>query len=163
MSAPAAAPSQLRLQEVHKRFGGVHALRGAELTIRRPGTVHGLIGANGSGKSTLLSILSGQLRPDAGAIVLDGKEIAFGAPAAAVARGIVMVSQETALAPDLSVAENIFLGGRMARRRLRGVQWATTRAQAVEALARLELDYDPSLPVRRLRPDQQQMVEIARA
>jgi ABC-type sugar transport system ATPase subunit len=163
MSAPAAAPSQLRLQEVHKRFGGVHALRGAELTIRRPGTVHGLIGANGSGKSTLLSILSGQLQPDAGAIVLDGKEIAFGAPAAAVARGIVMVSQETALAPDLSVAENIFLGGRMARRRLRGVQWATTRAQAVEALARLELDYDPSLPVRRLRPDQQQMVEIARA
>ena len=124
--------------------------------------VHALMGENGSGKSTLLRILSGQIQPDAGSIQFAGRPTSFRAPTDALRQGIATVTQETTLAPDLSVAENIFLGHRMA---LRGglVDWKTTRARARAAIARLGLELDPSLPVRRLRPDRQQMVEIARA
>lgn len=158
---PDVAP--LVLRDLHKRYGGVHALRGASLRIGRPGTVHGLIGANGSGKSTLLGILSGQVRPDAGTIEIDGLPVTFPNPLSALRRGIVMVAQETALAPDLSIAENVFLGRRHVRRRVRGIDWGRTNARAAEVLAQLGVDEDPSTPVRRLRPDRQQMVEIARA
>jgi ABC-type sugar transport system ATPase subunit len=133
---------------IHKRYGGVHALRGASLEVHA-GEVHALIGENGSGKSTLLRILSGQLQRDAGEIVFEGGRIAT-------------VTQETTLAPDLSIAENVFLGRRMARRRGL-IDWRGTRRRARDVLARLELDLDPETIVRRLRPDQQQLVEIARA
>ena len=133
---------------IHKRYGGVHALRGASLEVHA-GEVHALIGENGSGKSTLLRILSGQLQRDAGEIVFDGSRIAT-------------VTQETTLAPDLSIAENVFLGHRMARRGAL-IDWRATRRRARDVLARLELDLDPATIVRRLRPDQQQLVEIARA
>jgi ABC-type sugar transport system ATPase subunit len=146
---------------VHKRYGGVHALRGASLTVY-PGEVHALIGENGSGKSTMLKILSGQVQPDGGQIVYGGEPTSFRDPTDALRRGIATVTQETTLAPDLSIAENIFLGHRMVRRS-RLIDWRATRRRASEALARLDLDLDPGMPVRRLRPDQQQMVEIARA
>mgnify|MGYP000639721768 CR=1 FL=1 len=150
----------LRATGVHKRFGGVHALRAAELEVA-PAEVHALVGENGSGKSTLLRILSGQLRPDAGALAVDGEEVAFASPSEALRRGIATVTQETTLAPELSVAENIFLG-RLARR---GglVDWRRTHRQARAALDRLGLRIDPATPVKSLRPDQQQLVEIARA
>jgi ABC-type sugar transport system ATPase subunit len=151
----------LRAEAMHKRFGGVHALRGAHLAVYA-GEVHTLVGENGSGKSTLLKILSGQLQPDDGEIVLDGRRTTFRSAADALRQGIATVTQETTLAPDLSIAENVLLGRRMPRR-ARLIDWRRTRAQAREALARLDLDLDPSTPVRRLRPDQQQMVEIARA
>ena len=124
--------------------------------------VHALMGENGSGKSTMLRILSGQIHPDAGSIQFAGRPTSFRTPTDALRQGIATVTQETTLAPDLSVAENIFLGHRMARR---GglVDWKTTRARARAAIERLGLELDPSLPVRRLRPDRQQMVEIARA
>jgi ABC-type sugar transport system ATPase subunit len=147
---------------IHKRFGGVHALRGAHLDIS-PGEVHALVGENGSGKSTLLKILSGQLLRDAGTVRLDGEEVVFRRPSDALREGIATVTQETTLAPDLSVAENIFLGHRMTKR-FGFIDWRRTRRRAVTALERLGLDHiDPSIIVRRLRPDQQQMVEIARA
>jgi ABC-type sugar transport system ATPase subunit len=151
----------LRAEGMQKRFGGVHALRGAELTVY-PGEVHALVGENGSGKSTLLKILSGQLQPDAGTIVLDGRGTSFRGAADALRQGISTVTQETTLAPDLSIAENVLLGRRMPRRG-RLIDWRRTRVRAREALLRLDLDLDPSTPVRRLRPDQQQLVEIARA
>ena len=151
----------LHADGVQKRFGGVHALRGAHLTVY-PAEVHALVGENGSGKSTLLKILSGQLQPDAGAIAIAGEQTTFGGAADALRQGIATVTQETTLAPDLSVAENILLGRRMPRRG-RLIDWSSTRRRAREALARLDLDLDPSTPVRRLRPDQQQLVEIARA
>jgi ABC-type sugar transport system ATPase subunit len=146
---------------MHKRYGGVHALRGASLTIY-PGEVHALMGENGSGKSTFLKILSGQIQADDGRIMFAGEPASFRNATDALRRGIATVTQETTLAPDLSIAENVFLGHRMARR---GgfVDWRRTRARAKEALARLALDLDPATPARRLRPDQQQMVEIARA
>src|SRR5207253_2721860 len=100
---------------IHKRYGGVHALRGASLEVHA-GEVHALIGENGSGKSTLLKILSGQLHRDAGEIVFDGSRIAT-------------VTQETTLAPDLSIAENVFLGHRMARRGAL-IDWRATRRGA---------------------------------
>src|SRR5215467_5173345 len=104
------APPPLAIADVEKRYGGVHALRGARMTVTAPGVVHGLIGENGSGKSTLLGILSGDRRPDSGRIEVDGRAVSFASPVDALRHGIAMVSQETALALDLSIAENIFLG-----------------------------------------------------
>jgi ABC-type sugar transport system ATPase subunit len=146
---------------MHKRYGGVHALRGAGLEVL-PGQVHALVGENGSGKSTLLKILSGQVQRDAGTVHVGGQAVAFRNPNQALRQGIATVTQETTLAPDLSIAENIFLGHRMSRR-LGLIDWRGTRRRARAALDRLGLDLDPGMPVRRLRPDQQQMVEIARA
>jgi ABC-type sugar transport system ATPase subunit len=160
--APAGVP-QLLLDGVEKSYGGVRALRGAGLRISRPGVVHGLIGANGSGKSTMLGIISGQQRPDRGRILLDGRTPDLPDPHAAVSSGIAMVSQETALAPELSITENVLLGGRMVRNRISGIDWAASRKKAAALLGELGVGEDPSLPVRLLRPDRQQMVEIARA
>jgi ABC-type sugar transport system ATPase subunit len=165
MSAPASpsSPSAPLLvgEGLHKRYGGVHALRGARLEVHA-GEVHALVGENGSGKSTLLKILSGQIQPDAGAITLGGRPAGFRSAADALRGGIATVTQETTLAPELSVAENVFLGHRMAKRGP-AIDWRATRRRALAALERLGLDVDPSMPVRRLRPDQQQLVEIARA
>jgi ribose transport system ATP-binding protein/rhamnose transport system ATP-binding protein len=152
----------LALAGVRKCFGGVHALRGAELTLSSRGVVHALVGLNGSGKSTLLGILSGQIRPDAGTFCFRGEQVAFAHPVAAIRRGIVMVSQETAIAPDLSICENVLLGHRL-QRRLWGISRRASRDRARSVLARLGLDYHPDTLVRDLRPDQRQMVEIARA
>jgi ABC-type sugar transport system ATPase subunit len=151
----------LRALDVHKRYGGVRALRGVDLELRA-GEIHGLIGENGSGKSTLLKIIAGQLDADSGRLMLDGTEVRFADAARAMAAGIATVTQETTLVRELSVAENIFLGPRKARRPW-GIDWRRTRADAVAILERLGLDIDPSTLVARLRPDQQQMVEIARA
>ena len=162
MSAGNGHSPVLSLQGMHKRYGGVHALRSANLTISGPGVVHVLLGENGSGKSTLLGILSGQTRPDQGTITLGGQEVAFSSPVDALARGIAMVSQETAVAPDLSVAENVLLGRGLVRR---GpiLSWRRTERRARTVLDRLELDCDPRARVGDLSPDQRQMVEIARA
>ncbi len=151
----------LQATALHKRYGGVHALRGAQIAVY-PGEVHALVGENGSGKSTLLKILSGQIRADSGSVLLGGEPAAFRNPTDALRGGIATVTQETTLAPDLSITENVFLGHRMVRRGPL-IDWRSTRRRARDAVRRLGLDVDPSLPVRRLRPDQQQMVEIARA
>jgi ABC-type sugar transport system ATPase subunit len=155
-------PPLLELRSIQKHFGGVRALRGANFRIRSGGEVHGLIGQNGCGKSTLLGVLSGQVRPDAGEIHIDGHRVDLATPAEAIKHGIVMVSQELALAPQLSVAENIFMGRRFATGPA-GIDWRRTRAAAQEILRRLDLDIDPATLVGTLSPDRQQMVEVARA
>jgi ABC-type sugar transport system ATPase subunit len=160
--SPRIGDPHLELSGIHKRFGGVRALRGANLKISSQGVIHGLMGENGSGKSTLLGVLSGQLQPDEGQISVGGVPVSFANPTAALRGGIAMVSQESALASELTIAENIFLGRRM-ERRFGGINWRATRLRAAEVLERLELAYDPAWPVHRLRPDQRQMVEIARA
>jgi ABC-type sugar transport system ATPase subunit len=132
------------------------------MTIRAPGLVHGLIGENGSGKSTLLGILSGQLTPDAGQVLVEGRPVTLTPPTRALAQGIGMVSQEIAYAPDLSVAENVLMGRRLRRSAL-GIDWAASRRTAASILARLGVDIDVDRLMRDLRPDQRQMVEIARA
>ncbi|HEX2125097.1 MAG TPA: sugar ABC transporter ATP-binding protein [Thermoleophilaceae bacterium] len=147
---------------MRKSYGGVRALRGVDLRLWR-GEVHALVGENGSGKSTLLRIAAGQLTPDAGRLRLEGRELRFTDASEAITAGIATVTQETTLVPDLSVTENIFLGHRKVRAAY-GIDWRATRTRAREALARLGLtSIDPAAPVRRLRPDEQQLVEIARA
>ncbi len=151
----------LSVTGLEKRFGGVHALRGADLAVER-GEVHSLVGANGSGKSTLLNILSGQLTSDAGTIALDGVEIRHASPARALAAGIATVTQETTLVPHLSVTENILLGPRKVRRWF-AIDWQATRRRAADVLELLRARLPLDAPVGILRPDEQQLVEIARA
>lgn len=156
------AGSLIRLESVSKRFGGVRALRSATIEIAPGGVVHGLIGQNGSGKSTLLGILSGQLSPDEGRIYIDDELIRLRRPSDALKNGIAMVAQETYLALDLSVAENILMGRRQVRRGL-GISAGYTEEKARLYLGQLGQEIDPATIVRDLRPDQRQMVEIARA
>jgi ribose transport system ATP-binding protein len=101
-------PLLLQTTAVGKAFGTVVALRAVDLAVR-PGEVHALLGANGAGKSTLVKILTGVLRPDAGAIGVHGKDVTFRRPSDALARGLAPVYQEPALAPDLTVLENLRL------------------------------------------------------
>ncbi len=146
---------------LHKRYGGARALRGASLSLF-PGEVHALCGENGSGKSTLLRIVSAQVQADQGRVVLDGRETRFGDASRARAAGIATVTQERALVDDLSVTENIFLGPRKPRSWY-GVDWRETHRRARQVLDSLGCRIDLDTPVGRLRPDLQQMVEIARA
>src|SRR5246500_1251087 len=100
----------LEMRGVSKSFFGIKALRGVDLTIY-PGEVHALMGENGAGKSTLMKILSGAYVPDPGAeIRIDGKPVHIDGPLSAKAHGIAIIYQELALAPNLTVAENIYLG-----------------------------------------------------
>jgi ABC-type sugar transport system ATPase subunit len=160
MSADSAR-AVLRADDVHKRYGGVRALSGASLELHA-GEVHALCGENGSGKSTLLKVVSGQVRADRGRIFLDGKPVSFGDAPDALAAGIATVTQETTLVSELSVAENVFLGPRKPRT-WRGIDWRATRRRAAQILSRLNCDVDPETQVSRLRPDLQQLVELARA
>ena len=158
---PTDRPPLLALHGLSKRYGGVHALRGANLTIARPGLVHGLLGENGSGKSTLLGVLSGQHQPDGGQLQLQGRALTFHSPADALHHGIAMVAQEAAVAPDLTVTENILMGRGLARSGFL-IDWPSSRKKASRVLELLNLDYDPDWLVRDLRPDQRQMVEAGR-
>lgn len=154
--------SLFELRGVHRSFGGIQALRGASLKIAGPGSVHALLGSNGCGKSTLLRIATGQLKPDAGEIFLDDKRVSFAEPRDALRYGISTVTQETTLAPALTVAENILMG-RLPRGRFGAIDWPQVFRAAREVLDSLELELPEDAPVGTLRPDQQQMVEIARA
>lgn len=118
-AAERAAQPLVRLRGIDKSFPGVRALDGVDLTIM-PGEVHALTGENGSGKSTLAKVLAGVVQPDAGTIEIDGERCTIASPAAALKRGIVLISQELTLAPTLSVAENVYLG------RLRAPDWASS-------------------------------------
>src|SRR5262245_42442167 len=102
-------PPVLALRGVSKSFGAVRALREVSLSLPA-GEAHALAGENGAGKSTLVKILSGVHRPDAGRILLDGEPVEFHGPADAQQAGVAVIYQEPTLFPDLSVAENIFMG-----------------------------------------------------
>src|SRR6266513_2928470 len=99
----------VRLQNITKRFPGVTAVSEVDLTIAR-GEVHVVAGENGAGKSTLMKLLSQVERPDQGTVLINGRRVAFHGPHHAQSLGVAMVYQEFALAPHLSVAENLFLG-----------------------------------------------------
>jgi ribose transport system ATP-binding protein len=124
----------LRVTDLHKRFGATQALRGVQLTLRA-GEVHALLGENGAGKSTLLKILAGTQRADTGTLELAGQRYAPETPQGAQALGVAYVSQEPALCPDLSVAENVLLGSFPGRFGL--VDRAEQRRRASAALARV--------------------------
>jgi rhamnose transport system ATP-binding protein len=151
----------LALRAVRKSFGAVAALRDVRLELHA-GQVHALLGENGAGKSTLVKILAGVHQPDAGAVELDGRPVTFSGPAAALAAGIAVIYQEPTLFPDLSVAENIFVG-RQPLRGLRRIDAAAMRAQAAALFDRLGVRMDVDRPARGLSIADQQLVEIAKA
>ncbi len=160
-SMTGAASPILEMRGIDKTFPGVHALRSVDLTVH-DGEILGLVGENGAGKSTLVKILAGAYARDAGEIRIAGEPVEASSPNEMIRRGIAVIYQEPALAPHLSVAENIFMGrlptrgyGIVDRRRL-----AEDTAVVAE---RLGLDIDPATQVGRLSVARRQMVEIARA
>ncbi len=155
----------LQLTKVHKRFPGVHALQGVDFEVR-PGEIHALLGENGAGKSTLIKIVSGVYRPDAGEIRIDGEPVSFANPRDAQLRGIDTVYQELSLYPDLTVAENIFLGHAPRRRLgpLSVIDWQAMFERSRAVLAELEVhDLDVKRLVGALNVGNRQRVEIAKA
>src|SRR5262249_22952787 len=102
-------PPVLELMDISKSFPGVQALRSVRFDMRA-GEVHALLGENGAGKSTLIKIVSGVHRPDRGSIHIGGKEVVFASPLEAQRAGIATIYQELLLFPELTVAENIFMG-----------------------------------------------------
>ncbi|MEV7709244.1 sugar ABC transporter ATP-binding protein [Streptomyces sp. NPDC088270] len=159
--APAPAAPVLALRNVSKSFGAVRALHDVSLTLR-PGEVHALAGENGAGKSTLIKTLAGVHRPDGGQLLLDGTPVAFHGPADARDAGIAVIYQEPALFPDLSIAENIFMG-RQPRRRLGRIDHRAVRGATGALMRRLGVGLDPERPARGLSIADQQIVEIAKA
>ncbi|HUQ89313.1 MAG TPA: sugar ABC transporter ATP-binding protein [Vicinamibacterales bacterium] len=146
---------------IRKSFPGVVALDGVDLTLRA-GEVHMLLGENGAGKSTLMKILGGCYRTDGGEIRLRGVPITINTPRAAMSHGIRVIAQELNLVPQLSVAENIFLGA--APTLLPGViDWRRLRADTTALLDDLGMTLDAGAPIHQLSLAQRQMVEIAKA
>ncbi len=146
---------------VAKSFAGVRALRDGRLALR-PGTVHALCGGNGAGKSTFLNILMGLLRRDEGRIAMSGREVSFSTPAQALAAGVAIITQELSPIPDMTVAENLFLG-REPRRLGCIVDRAALNRRAAELLDRLRFRIEPTATMRSLSLAQTQLVEIAKA
>ena len=154
-------PPVLELTDIRKSFPGVQALRGVRFDMRA-GEVHALLGENGAGKSTLIKIVSGVHRPDQGSIRIDGKEAVFASPLEAQRAGIATIYQELLLFPELTVAENIFMGH--APRGRFGLDWTKMRAQARALLASLDIhDLDVNQVVGTLSVGNRQRVEIAKA
>src|SRR6266516_4510556 len=150
----------LEVRDVCKAFPGVVALDDVSVRLGR-GTVHAVVGENGAGKSTLMKIVAGVYRPDSGSIRLGGQLIVNDSPRQARQRGISMIHQELNLAPNLSVAENMFLGRAPTRGGL--VDWRHLYAEAVALIARLGIELDVRARVEELSVARQQMVEIAKA
>jgi ABC-type sugar transport system ATPase subunit len=158
----------LELEDVHKSFGAVLALRGVDVTLRR-GEVLGLVGDNGAGKSTLIGIIAGTLRPDSGRIVVDGREHINDSPADARRAGIETVFQSLLLISALDISENIYLNRELFRfgttgRLLRWMDKRRMRRETITALEELTLRLPaPSTKVSQLSGGQRQAVAIARA
>lgn len=151
----------LQVRGISKSFPGVQALQKVDLDLRA-GEVHAVCGENGAGKSTLMNILSGGMQPDEGEIRLNDEVVSLASPLDGKRRGILLVHQEISLVPQLTAAENAFLGslprtryGRFDRRRL--------NREAAELFADIGLDVDPEDVVGDLPLARQQLVEISRA
>jgi rhamnose transport system ATP-binding protein len=160
MSVGEPAAPYLELLDVAKQFGGVQALDGVSVEVRR-GSVHALVGENGAGKSTLGRIVAGALAPDAGRVVLDGETVLFGSPREALQHKVAAIAQEPSIVPQLTVAENVLLGvepihaGFIRRRKL------SRRFAHLAQSAGFDLRGD--VPAAQLGTAEQQKVEILRA
>ncbi|WP_412535208.1 sugar ABC transporter ATP-binding protein [Mesorhizobium sp. BAC0120] len=167
MGSPAAShssghtPALLVASGISKRFGGVAALTDARLDLK-PGEIHALMGENGAGKSTLMKILAGIYSSYEGQIAINGRPVSFANVRQAEAEGIAIIHQELNLVPELTVADNIFLGREP---RIVGliIDGKATRAAARDLLGRLGIDLDPDQRIASLRVGEQQLVEIAKA
>jgi rhamnose transport system ATP-binding protein len=160
-TAGLSGPPILVLEHATKSFGSVRALEDGSIELF-PGEAHALIGENGAGKSTLVKILAGVYQPDSGRLLLDGEHLRLANPADAREAGIAVIYQEPTLFPDLSVAENIFMG-RQPLSSGRRIDGGELRRQVQALMERLGVPLDPSRPARGLSIADQQIVEIAKA
>jgi ABC-type sugar transport system ATPase subunit len=151
----------LEIRGLGKRFGAVAALEAVDFSAGR-GEVHALTGANGAGKSTLMNLLAGVYAPSAGEIAIDGGPVRFASPAEARAAGVAAVYQELAVLPELTVAENIWLG-REPRTRWRLLDRRALVARSVRLLEEYRIPLDPNAIAGSLSVAARQLVEIARA
>jgi ribose transport system ATP-binding protein len=154
------APPRLEMTDVSKAFGGVHALRGVDFALQ-PGSIHGIAGENGAGKSTLMKIIAGVHGGDAGEMRIDGQPVHFRSTRDARAAGVGMVHQELSVAPELSVAENVFLGSQPVGR-FGIVAWRRMAREAAVQLRNLGLEIDPTARLGDFPIGVQQLVELAR-
>ena len=151
----------LRMSKIQKSFGAVQAIRNGQLELVK-GEVHALMGENGAGKSTLMNILSGSLRADSGIIEFDGHTYTIATPTQAHELGIVKIHQELQLVPELSIAENVYLG-REPVGKFGKINYSKMKADARGILQQLKLNTSPDVPVKALQMGEKQLVEIARA
>ncbi len=151
----------LEIRAISKSFPGVRALHNVSFDVRR-GEVHALMGENGAGKSTLMKILSGVYTDYDGDLILDGDRLALHSPRDAQRQGIATIHQELNLIPELTIAENIFLG-REPHTAARLLDVARMEREARRLLAQLNLAIPPDRPVKWLRVGEQQLVEVAKA
>jgi rhamnose transport system ATP-binding protein len=149
------------LRGISKRFAATQALDDVSLDLL-PGEVHALVGENGAGKSTLVKILAGVHQPDSGTIAVAGEVTQIQGPARARARGIAVVHQEPRLFPDLTVAENVFLGHAPSGR-FGTIDWRAMRRAAGALFRELDVQLDVGAPVRGLSMADQQLIEIAKS
>jgi ribose transport system ATP-binding protein len=153
------APPRLEMQAISKSFGGVAALRDVDFVLKA-GEIHGLVGENGAGKSTLMKIIAGVHAQYQGRMLIDGEQVHFRSARDALDAGIGMVHQELSIAPDLSVAENVYLGKQPTKGGI--VDWRGMVAGAREQLASLGIDVDPRARMGSLAIGLQQLIELAR-
>jgi rhamnose transport system ATP-binding protein len=157
----AESAARLVLDKATKSFGAVKALEDGSITLLA-GEAHALLGENGAGKSTLVKILGGVHRADSGTLHIDGQRADFSGPSDAQAAGVAIIYQEPSLFPDLTVAENIFIG-RQPRGRGRSIDRRAMERDAAEIFASLGVALSPSRLARALSVADQQIVEIAKA
>ena len=151
----------LKLKGIKKSFGGVHALKGVDLEIKK-GEVHCLSGANGCGKSTLIKTISGVHAPDSGEIWIEGKQVSNLKPMDAINSGIQVIYQDFAVFSNLTVAENIALNSEV-KSKAKFVNWKSMRKLALEAMSQVGADIDPDVKLERLSIANKQLVAISRA
>ena len=150
----------LEMIGISKSFGGVQALRDVDFSLY-PGEIHGLVGENGAGKSTTMKIIAGVHHGYEGVMKLDGREVHFRSARDALDAGVGMVHQELSIVPDLTVAENVFLGVQPVTA-FGTVDWGRMVRESREHLSRLGIDVDPRTPIGDLPIGLQQLIEIAR-
>lgn len=151
----------LKLDNICKSFPGVRALYNAGLSVY-PGRVMALMGENGAGKSTLMKILTGIYSKDSGSIHYQGQEVAFKNPKMSQLAGISIIHQELNIIPNLTIAENIFLG-REFTNKFGGIDWKKMTTESEKLLKRLKIKHSPTTPVEQLSLGELQMIEIAKA
>ena len=160
-SDPGLRAPVLVLEHATKSFGAVHALVDGDIELHS-GETHGLVGENGAGKSTLVKVLAGVHQPDSGRLVVNGREVTLEGPAASRAVGIAVIHQEASVFPDLSVAENVFIG-REPLRSGRRIDFKTMNEQIAVIVDRLGVRLDPRRIAKGLSVADQQIMEIAKA
>ena len=152
----------LELRNVSKTFPGVKALEGVHFELR-PGEIHALMGENGAGKSTLIKIITGVYQPDGGEVYVNGRAESIKTPVDAQALGIAAIYQHVTCFPDITVAENIFMGHEKTTKAIGRIDWKTMNNEARKLLEQLDANFDSRAEMGSLSVAQQQIVEIAKA